>query len=301
MRLIEIKKGQFNDDTKCLYRLHNVVNNYNYIGMAFSGINVRLFGRYGYNVIYSWMKNNNYKIYESSPDILLNINEAIFKYGLENFELFQYDDVYSLTEEILISEYNSVLNGYNKTLDGLNSNETKYKTSYFTDGYSNARLPIVLSDKILEIEGIRQGMTHHVTPEHGPNLNRIWITDGNKDYIIPELEYDQYDKNKWKRGRSSVIKDIKKVIKPEDKVKIPSKMNGKKTMNNGINEIKVDPNKIEYYLSLGYVLGGLKNKNHSTTKGKIHVYNDLGNKLINPDELDHYLSLNYKLGMKPKN
>lgn len=39
MRLIEIKKGQFNDDTKCLYRLHNVVNNYNYIGMAFSGIN----------------------------------------------------------------------------------------------------------------------------------------------------------------------------------------------------------------------------------------------------------------------
>lgn len=289
MKLSEIVKHQL-DDTKCLYRLHNLINDYNYIGMAFNGLDVRLFGRYGYVNIYHWMRNNNYKIYRNSPDILLNINEAIFKYGLDNFELIKYDDIKSLNEEILISRYNSVLIGYNKTLDGLDSNETKYKTRYFTDGYSNARLPIRLSDEILKIEGIRLGMTHHAATEHGPIFNKIWITDGTRDKAIFETELMNYDLNIWKRGRSISMKGV-----GTGKKKSRSSIKGKISVITKEGKVRyIDPVDLVKYQELGYIKGGL-----SGSKGLRLINDGVKEMSVPKSELGKYLDSNWKLGHLP--
>lgn len=289
MKLSEIVKHQL-DNTKCLYRLHNLVNDYNYIGMAFNGLNIRLFGRYGYANIYNWMKMNNYKIYNVSPDILLNINEAIFKYGLDNFELIRYDDIESLNEEILISRYNSVLKGYNKTLDGLDSNETRYKTRYFTDGYSNARLPIKLSDEILKIEGIRLGMTHHTVPEHGPISNRIWITDGTHDKAIFEVDLSNYDLNIWRLGRSLSMKGV-----GVGKKRSRSSIKGKISVITEEGKMKyIDPVDLAKYQELGYVKGTL-----SSNKGLRLINDGVKEMSVTESELDTYLSSNWKLGHLP--
>lgn len=274
MVLSDIKKGQLSDEIT-LYRIHNLVNEYNYIGIAEGGMNNRLFSnKYGYIMYYNKGRKHNIQIDSRIPDILLGINDAILKYGAENFDLvLEGIPSDSNSEEILIKKYNSVIYGYNKTLDGLGASETKYKLGYFTDGLVSSMLPLDLEDEILKIPGVIKGYTVKGSRSKdmpGPLKGRIWMTDGISSKAILPLEEKFYSDLNWKRGRTLNI----------DKFEV---------YNNGI---------VNKNIPLGSDVpdGFVKGRIESSIKGRVAIHKDGVTSYVNPDEVGDKEVEGYSLG-----
>lgn len=78
-------------------------------------------------------------------------------------------------------------------------------------------------------------------------------------------------------------------------------LKGRVMVNDGTHAIRIRSNQVDYYLEMGYFLGG--GSLMSSMTGKIYVYKTSKSDriLINRDELDYYKSLGYKKGRCDEN
>lgn len=315
MRLSEIKLGQFTDDLNSLYKITNLINGRVYIGLATLGMDTRLFNpKFGYITSINSRNKIPREILNETEDILLCIKDAFLKYGLENFDLEIVGKLSeSLNEEVLISKYDSVLNGYNKTLDGLDYYSTKYGTKSFNNGKVESRLPAILADKILEMNPtIKLGSLRKSGFTRKDRF--VWMNNGVDNIRLPIHLYDQflemgYSKTKrsevhsFNRGHIRAHNEDGDVILVTSRDNIPEgysfgstvrkTVSGMIRINNGVESIYINPDQFEQYSDLGYVKGSLQ----ETNEGRIMVNKDGRSKMIRREDLESYLSEGWVTGM----
>lgn len=311
MKLSEIKSHQF-DDNPVIYRLTNIVNDRNYIGLAMYGIHDRLFNkRHGYIEIYNkWRDELN--IEPGTLDLFLTIKEAIVIYGLDNFELtIEGAPSDTLNEEVLIARYDSVINGYNKTLDGLDIFHTKYKLKAVNNGVKEIRIPEILLDRIKDLPNIFIGS---IKSSHTRSDRFIWMNDGDMNIRVPINLYSEFslrgfiktkrsDSSKFRRGIVKAHDDQGNIILLPDKSSIPygfkiglndskRSLKGKVAVTNGTETRYINRDDLNLPEYFEFHLGRIQ----ETNKGRIIINKDGKEKRIKPEDLNKYKDDNWVEG-----
>lgn len=304
MRLSDIKDYKFND-YPTVYRLTNLMNNRNYVGLAMYGINDRLHNkRHGYIEIYDKWKDE-LDISPNTNDLFLTIKEAIVIYGLNNFELtLEGSPSDELNEEILIRKYDSVVNGYNKTLDGLDIFHTKYKLKAINNGTKEVRIPEELLDRVLSLPNVFLGSIRF---SHTRTDRFMWMNDGDMNIRVPInltsefqargfISTKRSDSNKFRRGIVKAHDELGNIILIPDKTSVPygftlglndsrHSLMGKVAVTDGINTKYIKIDELELPENLNYHLGRIQ----ETNKGKVLINKNGKEKRIKPKDLKKYI------------
>lgn len=245
------------------YRIYDKINKMSYIGTA-SNLWQRLYnGRFGHvGSIFRKVRHD-------------FIHLKIIEIGLENFEFFIERDDFSTIQEaetneaLLISKYDSFLNGYNLTINGKGGYVGTIQLTNPIDKTTIRVKPNAVDDYLAK--GWKKGS------------NRKVVTDPKtgKFYRISSEEADSLVNNKgWTYGS-----------------KLLSTTKGSRSITNmSTGETKkVLPSEVNQYLSEGWELG------FGPNKGKKYVTNIKTNqvKRIPPDKIDEYLSEGWELGFGP--
>lgn len=270
--LLEVKPEDLSKDS-VYYIVRNVINNHSYVGIATHGLRNRVFNNvYGYvtDVTKNYISRRDELIrdYEGASNLVLEVKVAMAIYGLENFVISAIGsgDDPNLSEEILIARYNSILNGYNKTIDGLGTTCTKYHLVTYSDSKGRLiNLPESMSDVFINM-GLSRSFKH-------------WVNYDSMSKIVHDYELDEYLSNGYSLGRG------------ED---YTSPARGKVMMNKDLVPVAVDPSEINEYLEKGYSLG----RGKSSITGKVAVSKNGTIKYIDRSEVESYLSKGYSPGFR---
>lgn len=300
-----------------LYRIHNSVNNKNYIGTAKDGMAERLYNEdYGHVTYYR--SRNSYKCRGMYSDMNEDINAftLIIEYEEYKIEGSSYDTALDMETEYIV-KYDSVLNGYNVSYDGKPG--WKENLVCVNDGIRN--LYIRPSDLIRFLSNGYKLGRYEAKDNNYFLKGRIFVTNGKKDRMIFPKDLEKYMKKGFRIGRinspnkNKVWKNngIKsKLINPNDLYKFPDfiydgrieparKPRGpynkekKKKVNNGVIEKGIPISELDKFLEENseFSIGRL-------SKGSIIVTNDETEitKYISPNELNEFKSNGFRCGRK---
>lgn len=255
-----------------VYRIHNIETNQNYIGTAKYGMPNRLYdGFHGH--VNQYKADNKFKLRGMYHQMKLNI---------DNFELYieeetspeNYDWILQKETELIL-KYDSVLFGYNVSIDGKPG--WKEDTVCVNDGIYD--LYIYQKD----VERFCQNGWKLGSCKHNFLKGFIWINDGKVGKMINPKELDDYKKQGFKLG--SIVSPNK------DKIWVN---NGKRSKL--IDKDKFQTPELKDYVNLGRVEYPNPNK-RKPAKTRL-VNNGLTELRVLAENLDSFLKNNpeYKLG-----
>lgn len=322
--LVNIMSGSENlpDELKLnksiLYRFYNKSNNKNYIGTASHGMKDRLYDPdYGHITLIgvSHKCNNMYFDMKNDPQ-----NFQLFIERYEDATPEVYSQILDLETEFII-KYDSVLNGYNVSMDGKPGWKEgsicvhKGKFNYYIRPKDLVRFLTEGEFKLGRWDG---GDNYHLK-------GRIFMNNGKDEKMVPPDKINEFlnmnyvigrfrSPNKGKVWRNNGVKS--KLLKPEDLIKDefkdfiyegrlepkrkprgPYNSKGRKKVNNGIIEISIPLDELDEFLKINpeYSLGRL-------CKGYLIVSNDelQITKHINKSEYDEYKSKGFRYGRLKK-
>lgn len=127
----------------------------------------------------------------------------------------------------------------------------------------------------------------------------IHITNGQEDKMIDPCLLEEYEENGWKRGRKPFTEIACKNISEGHKGLVP-RNKGTIVISNGTNELFVDPDEVDGYLSCGWKLGRnafseeTKRKMSDAMKGRPglvgwkSINNGMINKRVSPEDYPKY-------------
>lgn len=234
-----------------IYRITNIIDNKCYIGKS---LNIE--GRI-----------NDHKINRRSNKHLQN---AIKKYGIENFtfEILEEctKDNYSEREIYWIEYYDSMNNGYNETSGG--EFEPGYKWSeeackrkcgkgnpmYGKHHDSNFKRIISESNRN------RTRNSDNIKGDKNPAYGRHWYNNGLENKFLSDEDYENNFKNfGFVRGMIRFKEHNEKISSSlKGKKRNYSSIQGRKLINNGIENKYVYPDEIQSYLDNGWNYGRVK-------------------------------------------
>lgn len=297
-----------------LYRIYDKATNKNYIGTAKYGIPGRLYDRSYGHVIY--LRNLNKT---KCRGMYFEMSKRIEDFSLiieKITESKNYEEIL-LDETELIIKYDSVLSGYNVSIDGkpgwkqgtICVNDGKYDLyiypqdidRYINNGFSlgsckhdflkgfiwinNGSISKMIDPddfELFKLDGFVKGSLVY------PNKGKIWVNDGKNSKLINKDKINTKEFENYKfYGR------LEGPRKPRGKYNSSKK---RKIVNNGEKELRVLESELESFLkdNPSYILGRLK--------GKILVSNKETNvsKFISKDKLNEYLSKGFTIGRTKK-
>ena len=209
-----------------LYRINDSFNGKNYIGTAKNGMPARLYDR-SYGHVLNYRRRNEYKCQK----MYINMSDRINDFSLIIEEVKspkEYNTILSMETE-MIKSYDSVLNGYNVSVDGkpgwkpgtvcvTNEEYDLYIYPYDIDGFvshgfrvgsckhSNLKGMIFVTngieDRIINPEDLDEfsSMNYHKGKTFSPNKGKVWKNNGIKskllnivDLNLPEFSDFIYD------------------------------------------------------------------------------------------------------------
>lgn len=294
-----------------LYRIHDYGTNKNYIGTAKYGLPGRLYDRfYGHVVYYKNLNENKLK------GMYKNINDRTDDFSLiveyvtspENYE------VVLQKETELIKKFDSVLHGYNVSVDGKPG--WKEGTVCVNNGVYDLYIYPEDINRFLE-EGFSIGSCKHSFLK-----GFIWINNGIESRLIDPEDYELFKKDGFIKGnlispnKGKVWMNNGSVSKLVNKSEIdsikqlgfnnfgrieekPRNSRGKydpskkrRSVNNGDKELRILVDEVDEFLknNPNFKLGKIK--------GKILVSNENSriSKFIDKKDLDDYMSKGFKQG-----
>ena len=290
-----------------LYRIFDAGTNKNYIGTAKYGLPGRLYDRgYGHVVYYQHLNKTKLK------GMYYNIHERLDDFYL----IIEYEtspDNYSIVlqkETEYIKKYDSVLFGYNVSIDGKSG--WKEGTVCVNDGTYDLYVYPEDVDRFLN-NGFKKGSCKHfflrgtiwvnngiesrmIDPNElelfkldgytegsliKPNKDKIWVNDGEKSRLINKSELISPEFEDFSLGRIEPPRKKRGKYDPSKK---------KRLVNNGEDEKYVLASEIDKFLK--------ENPTYSLGRCKILINNPLSgvSKFINKSELDDYLQDGFQLG-----
>lgn len=292
-----------------LYRIHNLSNGKNYIGTAKNGLPNRLYDRsYGHVNHYKW--NTEYKCQGMYSDMNNNISDFIIIIEKE-LSSKEYEDILNLETEYII-RYDSVLNGYNVSIDG----KPGWKVG--TTCVNNGKYDLYIYQSDVD-RFIASGRFSLGSCKHSNLKGTMFITNGIEDRMIYKSDFEEFSSLGYKKGRcyspnknkvwrnngvksrliriEDLNKDEFKGYIYEGRIEPPRKPRGKyssgpkKTVNNGKDMKQIPVSELDEFLKNNpeFSLGRLKFNIVSNDELGIttHVYDH---------ELGEYLSNGYRLG-----
>lgn len=172
-----------------IYRIHNLVNDKNYIGKSEVSIEARL---------------DEHRIGKKSN---FHLQSAIKKYGIENFEFLVLEEcspeLCCERERYWIKFYDSFNNGYNDTTGG--ENESGWKMS--KSGIEKRLKKIDFKGENNPFYGrkhsdeTRKKISEGRTGNKNPCSGKVWIMNGSESKRVSKSELQKYLDEGWIKGR----------------------------------------------------------------------------------------------------
>ena len=173
-----------------LYRINDSFNSKNYIGTAKNGMPARLYDR-SYGHVLNYRRRNGYKCQK----MYINMNDRINDFSLIIEDIRspkEYDTILSMETE-MIKSYDSVLNGYNVSVDGKPG--WKPGTVCVTNEEYDLYIYPYDIDRFVS-HGFRLGSCKH------NNLKGlIFVTNGIEDRMINPEDLDEFSSMNYHKGR----------------------------------------------------------------------------------------------------
>ena len=253
-----------------LYRIYNKANKKNYIGTAKYGMPNRLYGGYGGGHVTLYKRNNSTKCQGMYLDMNSNIND--FQLIIESEVSPEYYDDILLKETELINKFDSIINGYNVSIDG-------------KPGWKDGT--ICVNNEKVDIYIYPENLEHFL--DHGYSIGsckhdflkgKIFVNNGEISRMVSPENLEKYLNNGFKLGN----------------LNIPNK--GKIWINNGIKSKLVDKSKIGSDELIGFDFFGRieelpRKKRGSYSAPKKAVVNDGKKEIRVPlDKLSEFLERN---------
>ena len=267
-----------------IYKIYNDVNNKIYIGMTTSTIEKRLICHK-----HCSKKRTNCKSH---------LYEAMRKYGEDKFHIECLEEIHTNKKDLCDREiyWISYFDSTNKNV-GYNID---------TGGRGGDIIHLLSEDRQKEIKlklrnkniGKKQSQ-ETITKRTSKIKGRITINKDGHEKRVPKEFLSQYLDNGWSIGASSINDSTRhQWQRNKDKIiatslKISNSNKGKlkgliKVVNENNEEIRIKPNELEYYQTLGYKRGQ-KSRTVYSHKGQILMLSGDVKKYIQPTLIDEYL------------